>query len=67
MATTLVLMAELFNSAIEALCDVIETRENPKIKVIKNISASAVGICILFWATIMTVEFIRLWHLFARA
>jgi len=67
MATTLVLMAELFNSAIEALCDFIETRENPKIKVIKDISASAVGICILFWATIMTVEFIRLWHLFARA
>jgi diacylglycerol kinase len=53
MATALVLMAELFNSAIEALCDFIETRENPKIKVIKDISASAVGICILLWATIM--------------
>lgn len=66
-ATALVLMAELFNSAIEALCDFIETRENPKIKVIKDISASAVGIGILLWATIMTVEFIRLWYLFARA
>jgi len=35
-ATSLVLMAELFNSAIEAFCDFIETRENPKIKVIKD-------------------------------
>jgi diacylglycerol kinase (ATP) len=66
-STGLVLMAELFNSAIEALCDFIEIRENPKIKVIKDISASAVGICILLWATIMTVELIRLWRLFASA
>jgi diacylglycerol kinase (ATP) len=66
-ATALVPMAELFNSVVEALCDFIETGENLKIKVIKDISASAVGICILLWATIMTVEFIRLWHLFATA
>jgi diacylglycerol kinase len=65
-ATALVLMAELFNSAIEALCDFIETRENPKIKVVKDISASAVGICILLWATIMIVEFIRLWQIFEK-
>jgi diacylglycerol kinase len=66
-ATALVLMAELFNSAIEALCDVVEARQNPKIKVVKDISASAVGIGILLWATIMTVEFVRLWHLFSLA
>jgi diacylglycerol kinase (ATP) len=66
-ATALVLMAELFNSAIEAMCDFVETRENPKIKVIKDISASAVGICILLWATIMTVEFFRLWQLLVSA
>jgi diacylglycerol kinase (ATP) len=65
-ATALVLMAELFNSAIEALCDFIETKENPKIKVIKDISTSAVGICILLWVTIISVECIRLWHLFTR-
>ena len=33
-ATALVLVAELFNSAIEALCDFFETAENEKIKVI---------------------------------
>jgi diacylglycerol kinase (ATP) len=66
-ATALVLMAELFNSAIEALCDFVEARENQKIKVIKDISASAVGIGILLWAIIMTVEFVRLWRLFSDA
>jgi diacylglycerol kinase len=38
-ATALVLMAELFNSAIEALCDFVEISKNEKIKVIKAISA----------------------------
>ncbi len=66
-ATALVLMAELFNSAIEALCDFVETRENPKIKVIKDISASAVGIGIMLWTTIIAVELVRLWHLLSTA
>ena len=66
-ATAMVLMAELFNSAIEALCDFVEAKENPKIKVIKDISASAVGIGILLWTTIMAVEFVRLWQLFLTA
>jgi diacylglycerol kinase (ATP) len=66
-ATALVLMAEWFNSAIEALCDFIETRENPKIKVIKDFSASAIGVGILLRATIIAVEFVRLWLLFQTA
>jgi diacylglycerol kinase (ATP) len=65
-ATALVLIAEMFNSAIEALCDFIETHENHKIKVIKDISAAAAGISILLWVVILVVEFSRLWH-FMRA
>jgi diacylglycerol kinase (ATP) len=65
-ATALVLMAELFNSAIEALCDFVEIRKNEKIKVIKDISASAVGIGILFWAIIIAVELVRFWLLFVK-
>ena len=43
------LIAEMFNSPIEALCDFIlcdfiETNENKKIKVINDISATAIGI-----------------------
>lgn len=66
-ATALVLMAELFNSAIEALCDFVEMRKNEKIKVIKDISASAVGIGILLWAIIIAVELVRLWLLVIKA
>ncbi len=55
-ATALMLQAELFNSAIEATCDFITTKENRKIKVIKDISAAAAGICILLWSVILIIE-----------
>jgi len=60
-ATVLVLIAELFNSAIEAVCDFVETKENEKIKIIKDISAAAGGLAILYWAVVMLVELSRLW------
>jgi diacylglycerol kinase len=46
LATGLVLIAELFNSAVEAVCDFVETRENEKVRAIKDIAAAAVGISI---------------------
>ena len=64
-ATGQVLIAEMFNSAIEALCDFIETKENQKIKVIKDIAAAAAGISILIWTVILCVEVGRLWTFFA--
>ena len=42
--TALVLFAEIMNSAIEALCDFVETRHNEKIRMIKDIAAAGVGI-----------------------
>ena len=65
-ATALVLVAELFNSAIEALCDFIDTNENHKIKVIKDISAAAAGISILLWTVVMLVELSQLWRFFSE-
>jgi diacylglycerol kinase (ATP) len=58
--TALVLVAEIFNSAIEALCDFVETRHNEKIKVIKDIAAAGVGIAIFVWVVVLGVEFGRL-------
>ena len=58
-ATAMMLQAELFNSAIEATCDFITTEESHKIKVIKDISAAAAGICILLWAAVLIVESVR--------
>ena len=63
-ATSLVIIAEMFNSAIEALCDFIETNENEKIKVIKDISAAATGIAILLWAVVLVVEITKFWNIF---
>lgn len=59
--TAMVVMAEMFNSAIEAICDFMETRENEKIKIIKDIAAAAVGISLLVWIVVLGVEVNRLW------
>lgn len=48
-STGFVVVTEMLNTAIEAICDFIETRENEKIKAIKDIGAAAVGISIFIW------------------
>ena len=59
--TAFVLTAEIFNSAIEALCDFVETSHNDKIKVIKDMAAAAVGISIFVWLVVLVVEISRFW------
>lgn len=63
LVTALVLVAEMFNSTIEAICDFMETRQNEKIKIIKDIAAAATGVAIITWAIVLLMEFIRLWPL----
>jgi len=53
LATGLVLVTEMLNTAIEALCDFVETRENEKIKAIKDVGAASVGISMMIWLTVM--------------
>ena len=60
LATGLVLTAELLNSAIEALCDFLEPRENEKIGAIKDIAAAAVGISIVVWMVVVVVDVVHL-------
>ena len=60
LATGLVLISELFNSAIEAVCDFLETRENEKIRAIKDIAAAAVGISMALWLTVVISDLARL-------
>ncbi len=48
MCCGLVITAELFNSAIEKLCNLISPQQNPTIKFIKDVSAAAVLIlCVM--------------------
>jgi diacylglycerol kinase len=59
-ATGQVLAAEMFNTAIEAVCDFVESRHNEKIGIIKDISAAAAGISIVVWATVLGYEYCKL-------
>lgn len=52
--TALVLVAEIMNSAIEALCDFVETRHNEKIAIIKDIAAA--GVAMLAWVLVLGFE-----------
>ncbi len=58
--TALVLVSEILNSAIEALCGFVETRHNEKIGIIKDIcaaaAAAAVGIAMLAWVLVLGFE-----------
>lgn len=54
--TALVLVAEIMNSAIEALCDLVETRHNEKIGIIKDIAAAGVGIAMFAWLLVLGFE-----------
>lgn len=54
----LVLITELLNTAIEFLADFIEPRQNPKIKLIKDISAASVLIAVFLAIVIGCIVFI---------
>jgi len=58
-ATGLMIVAEIFNTAIEALCDFVETDKNNRIGIIKDISAGGVGISIFVWFIIIFIEIYR--------
>ncbi len=62
LATAFVLVAEMFNSAIEALCDFVETRYSQKIAVIKDIAAAAVGVAMLTWLLVLGFEVEEMWR-----
>lgn len=54
--TALVLVTEIMNSAIEALCDFVEAGHNEKIGIIKDIAAAGVGIAMLAWLLVLGFE-----------
>jgi len=67
LATGLVLVTEIVNSAIEAMCDFLEEQHNEKIKVIKDVAAAAVGLSILVWIIVCSVELHDIWSKFNSA
>ena len=59
-ATGQMLVAELFNSAIEAVCDYLVSQEDRRIRAIKDIAAAAAGISIVLWLLVIVWETGRL-------
>ncbi len=55
--TGLMITSELFNSAIEAICDFLVKEKNEKIGVIKDISAAATGVALPVWLMVMIYEY----------
>lgn len=64
--TGFMLVAELFNTAIEALCDYVQPDYDPRIGVVKDIAASAAGISILIWTLTLIFEVGRMGLMFFR-
>jgi diacylglycerol kinase (ATP) len=62
LATGMMMVAELFNTTIEALCDFLEPQENAKIGIIKDIAAAAAGISILVWGVTLSLEAVHVWQ-----
>jgi len=56
LATAMMLSAEIFNTVIEAMCDYIQSDFDPKIGMIKDVSAAATSIAILAWIIVLLVE-----------
>lgn len=67
-AVILVFLAEIFNTAIERTLDLIDIQENPKIKLIKDMSAGGVlvasGAAVMIGVAIFAPYLLELiWHL----
>lgn len=55
--TTLMICAELFNTAIEALCDFVQPASDPRIAQVKDVAAAATGITIVLWSIVLGYEY----------
>jgi len=62
-ATSAMVSAEVFNTAIEMLCDFVESQHNEKIGMIKDILAGGVGLAIFTWYVVIALEMYRIYQL----
>lgn len=62
-AAGIVIAAELFNTAIEALTDMVSPEIHPKAKIVKDVSAAAVLICAITALIIGLIVFTpKIWN-----
>lgn len=56
----LVMSLEMINTAIELICDLVEPRTNPNVKIIKDLAAGAVLIVALTWGLLIFWLFVSI-------
>ena len=56
LSTGIMISAEIFNTAIEAICDFMKTDYDEKIGIIKDVSAAATGVTIIVWLFVLGIE-----------
>ncbi|MEZ4737555.1 MAG: diacylglycerol kinase [Caldilineaceae bacterium] len=61
--TGYMLSAELFNTAIETICDYLQPEYDPRIGAIKDVAAAAAGLSILVWVCTLSFELWRMWQI----
>jgi diacylglycerol kinase len=54
--TGMMVSAEIFNTSIEAVCDLVESGENEQVRIAKDTAAAACGICDLVWTVTFLAE-----------
>ena len=61
LSTGIMISAEIFNTAIEAICDFMKTDYDEKIGIIKDVSAAATGVTIIVWLFVLGIEIFEFW------
>ncbi|MEZ4709835.1 MAG: diacylglycerol kinase [Caldilineaceae bacterium] len=61
--TGYMLVVEMINTAIEAICDYVQPEHDPRIGAIKDVAAAASGIAITLWIAVMLYEGVRIWNM----
>jgi len=59
-ATGLLLTTELFNTALEALCDFVQPDFDERIGAVKDVAAASAGTGTVAWLAVVVIEAVRL-------
>ena len=59
-ATGLLLVSELFNTAVEQLCDFVQPDYDERIGAVKDVAAAAAGTGMVAWLAVVAIEAVRL-------